>query len=707
MSNSLPSIPVSPFIKALLQCASTLAQATKELSEASASPPTTIKAKGELTQLSHLVQSQRNWIDDWTMQMHSVQGVMPSHWDADIMARQIASIDSQLFDLVVLDQTSLLHIETRQSKWKPVLDFHRYLSHSFSHQLIFFSGNPTESDPETHLIAYLVRVAYLLLNTYRDFSGFAAIVHALQSPAVRRLHSLWKSCPSLAQVSIDEYLLVLSPDNTYEAYHKMLHTTLVPYYTRDQTTTKRVAVPWVEAHVGRIALNQRQGDLKNVNRQMSIALGILELCQRNTTTQPAAWIEEALDFNGNLVSPPLPPPTKGSSSSSSSRPFLDNALANIPALDLRFILPENSLVYHWIVSRVYLSNEQLMEESYAAERPMSAPIMIKSAEEILEELGLEEMEVDNIKKQTLVRREEIFDDDVLEEDEVQYEAQQQEEGIEGDEGLFNDYVPLSVIAEQEEEYEDDVVMVAGGSSVDQIHQPTQSILSEAVNTARQEESSSQVLEESHADGAIGGTTEISIDPKPTTSKTEKHSSKIAQEDHDDNDNNNEEEEEEEWRGYPVSTEEDDEEESERWEGYPGPLNDNALANTEDKDDVWTGYPEPSDPSSRRESSLSEASDEWKGYCATSEEAKWKAEARLKVEEKDWQGYTLETLPDSDMEGSLCLDSQDQHRMTRQSSDQDHGYTSLQHTQLKTIGKAAARKIQQGPPVNHTIPAFSP
>ncbi|KAL0091049.1 hypothetical protein F4703DRAFT_1731585 [Phycomyces blakesleeanus] len=576
--------------------------------------------------------------------MHSVQGVMPSHWDADIMARQIASIDSQLFDLVVLDQTSLLHIETRQSKWKPVLDFHRYLSHSFSHQLIYFSGNPTESDPETHLVAYLVRVAYLLLNTYRDFSGFAAIVYALQSPAVRRLHSLWKSCPSLSLASIDEYLSVLSPENTYEAYHKMLHNTLVPYYTRDQTTTKRVAVPWVEAHVGRIALNQRQGDRKNVNRQMSITLGILELCQRNTSTQPAAWIEEALNFSGTLISPPpLPPPSKGSSSS--YRPFLDNALANIPALDLRFILPENSLVYHWIVSRVYMSDEQLMEESFAAERPVSAPIMIQSAEEILEELGLEEMEVDaDVDNQETeeVRREEIFDEEVLEEDEVQYEAQQQEET-----------------------------------------QP-------------------------HTDMGTAATTSVNNDiPKSADTKSETQIAETVKEHQDDDKNKEEEEEEEEWRGYPVSTENDDEE-SEKWEGYIGSLSNTNLPNTsEDKEDVWTGYREPSDPSSRRESSLSEASAEWKGYCATSEEAKWEAEARLKVEEKDWQGYTLETLPDSDMEGSLCLDSQDQRHMVRQSSDQDHGYTSLQNTQLKTIGKAAARKIQQGPPVNHTIPAFSP
>ncbi|KAL0096566.1 hypothetical protein J3Q64DRAFT_1708304 [Phycomyces blakesleeanus] len=670
MSSSLPSIPVSPFIKALLQCASTLAQATKDLSEASARPPTTIKAKGELTQLSQLVQSQRNWIDDWTMQMHSVQGVMPSHWDADIMARQIASIDSQLFDLVVLDQTSLLHIETRQSKWKPVLDFHRYLSHSFSHQLIYFSGNPTESDPETHLVAYLVRVAYLLLNTYRDFSGFAAIVYALQSPAVRRLHSLWKSCPSLSLASIDEYLSVLSPENTYEAYHKMLHNTLVPYYTRDQTTTKRVAVPWVEAHVGRIALNQRQGDRKNVNRQMSITLGILELCQRNTSTQPAAWIEEALNFSGTLISPPpLPPPSKGSSSS--YRPFLDNALANIPALDLRFILPENSLVYHWIVSRVYMSDEQLMEESFAAERPVSAPIMIQSAEEILEELGLEEMEVDaDVDNQETeeVRREEIFDEEVLEEDEVQYEAQQQEEVIEGDEGLFNDYVPLSVIAEQEEEYEDDVVMVAGGSSVDQtIHaqQFTDSTVGKSLPIVYQENSAPQVIDETqpHTDMGTAATTSVNNDiPKSADTKSETQIAETVKEHQDDDKNKEEEEEEEEWRGYPVSTENDDEE-SEKWEGYIGSLSNTNLPNTsEDKEDVWTGYREPSDPSSRRESSLSEASAEWKGYCATSEEAKWEAEARLKVEEKDWQGYTLETLPDSDMEGSLCLDSQDQRHM---------------------------------------------
>ncbi|KAI7871596.1 hypothetical protein BDF14DRAFT_1762722 [Spinellus fusiger] len=159
-----------------------------------------------------------------------------------------------------------------------------------------------------------------------------------------------------------------------------------------------------------------------------------------------------------------------------------------------------------------------------------------------------------------------------------------------------------------------------------------------------------------------------------------------------------EDEDEEWRGYPIpaSVMEEDEA-SEKWEGYPVPTT------TEDKEDIWTGYPEPSDPSSRRESSLSETSDEWKGYCATSEEAKWEAEAQLKVKEKDWQGYTLETIPDDDIEDSLGLDSQ----MSRQGSLQEHHYASLAHSQIKTIGKAAARKLQQGQfsDSHPTLPTF--
>jgi hypothetical protein len=89
---------------------------------------------------------------------------------------------------------------------------------------------------------------------------------------------------------------------------------------------------------------------------------------------------------------------------------------------------------------------------------------------------------------------------------------------------------------------------------------------------------------------------------------------------------------------------------EQWTGYPGPDQPN---DDDDDDEIWTGYPEP-----HQRSTPSEASEEeWKGYHATSEEAKWQAETILKVQQQEWQGYTLETLDEDELDSSTMMNGE--------------------------------------------------
>ncbi|KAI8333173.1 hypothetical protein BC941DRAFT_435280 [Chlamydoabsidia padenii] len=76
---------------------------------------------------------------------------------------------------------------------------------------------------------------------------------------------------------------------------------------------------------------------------------------------------------------------------------------------------------------------------------------------------------------------------------------------------------------------------------------------------------------------------------------------------------------------------------------------------DDDDEEWTGYPKPEQPRSTPSSEASE--EEWKGYLATSEEAKWRAETILKVQQQDWQGYTLETLNEDKLESSTMINGE--------------------------------------------------
>jgi hypothetical protein len=91
--------------------------------------------------------------------------------------------------------------------------------------------------------------------------------------------------------------------------------------------------------------------------------------------------------------------------------------------------------------------------------------------------------------------------------------------------------------------------------------------------------------------------------------------------------------------------------SETWNGYPVP--------EEEDEEVWKGYPGPnsSTDSPRRTSSQSETSEEWKGYHATKMEATWQRESALKVQQHEWQGYTLETLDEDELDSSTMMDGE--------------------------------------------------
>ncbi|CAO3652272.1 unnamed protein product [Cunninghamella echinulata] len=110
---------------------------------------------------------------------------------------------------------------------------------------------------------------------------------------------------------------------------------------------------------------------------------------------------------------------------------------------------------------------------------------------------------------------------------------------------------------------------------------------------------------------------------------------------------------------------EDDDASEQWTGYPIP--ENSMENIkqdndmEDEDEEWTGYPEPHQHDehqyhhhSKTISSDEASEEEWKGYHATSEEAKWQEETILKVQQQEWQGYALETLDEDELDSSTVI-----------------------------------------------------
>ncbi|CAO3696255.1 unnamed protein product [Umbelopsis ramanniana] len=176
-------------------------------------------------------------------------------------------------------------------------------------------------------------------------------------------------------------------------------------------------------------------------------------------------------------------------------------------------------------------------------------------------------------------------------------------------------------------------------------------------------------------------------------------------------------EEEVWRGYqPISTElkdtkQADDSESDKWNGYPTPKSEDA----DDEEEEWTGYPGPSNQAVqdlRRQSSRSSTSEDWKGYQAHKTEDIWKVESRQLASEHDWQGYTLETLDEDELDSSTMMNGEfGKKRRERESftnydplesfknqiSTPESSSNKPKYHEGGTIGRAASKRIQNNQP----------
>ncbi|GAB5591027.1 hypothetical protein Unana1_05927 [Umbelopsis nana] len=365
----LPLIPLSILTKNSLVTSQALQKAKSTLDAAKASTKST-----STEALRHLYENERierTRLEALNEQIQSVQSVTAFKWDADTIARQIAIIDSQLFKQLQLDN-NLAFSDSRDNQLLYFTDFHRYLTSNFAHQLIYWAEVSRSTDarnvdpPIQHrdsLISHLVRVAYLLLHVYRDFSGCFAIMKALSSREVRRIRRLWTQCPSRSKDLYKELVVLLSPANEYRSYRDTLVLKL-NHFSSDPRSKEgmMIAVPWLYPYLNQIRYIAREYTAGGQDRtledksqrilsapgakKLSEVMAILRKCQSNSSSEwedvGARTMVKSVALNG-------------------LRKIID------PPLDVAALAPGNLGVYHWLVSRVYLTKQQLIEESMEVE----------------------------------------------------------------------------------------------------------------------------------------------------------------------------------------------------------------------------------------------------------------------------------------------------------------------------------------------------
>lgn len=790
----LPLVPLSPLTKNKLVTAQALKKANEALNSAKASSKST-----STETLRHLYENERiekTRLEALEEQIQSVQSVTSFKWDADTIARQIAIINCQLYRQIKLDN-NLAFSDPGESLLLYFTDFQRYLTSSFTHQLIYWSEISRASDgkdidpPIQHrdsLISHLVKVAYLLLHAYRDFSGCIAIMKALSSSEVRRIRRLWTQCPSRSKDLYKELVLLLSPANEYRSYRNTLVQKLNSFSSDPRSKDgMMIAIPWSLPHLNQIhhiareytaggqdlVLDDKRQRLLSAPgaKKLEEVMAVLRECQSNSSSE---W--EDLGTTSMVKTIALSGIRKG----------ID------PPIDILKMAPGNLGVHHWLVSRVYLTKQQLIDESMEVEPLAPGEELLCDNIEMNDEAndvrsGLDvPSESDDLVSSTGTAREQINDPSLQRSPSLSVEEEIRFNGIKDTsndqpapdvvssvaEPVFHDAITeetnepnqeQAVAPPEETEVESTRSEAASPSQFSDplgLESPAlpseniaglQSVVKEFDNEGNKEDHEETTISKEPTSGNLAAS------PKPEESRFDSRKSRLSprapefvpklmsmapvaeyftsndtaspsssttfEEDltavpKDDTprpaiptgpEQSSEEEEEEVWRGYQPSSpdvhgnNQGHDSDSDKWNGYPTPQSDD--------DEEWKGYPEPiqqKDRDSRRQSSRSSTSEDWKGYQAHKTEDTWKVESRQQASEHDWQGYTLETLDEDELDSSTMMNGEFGKKRRERESNTNYDPLESFKNQIQmpessldkpkfheggTIGRAASRRLQ--------------
>uniref|UniRef100_A0A1D1Y4V4 Ras guanine nucleotide exchange factor P n=1 Tax=Anthurium amnicola TaxID=1678845 RepID=A0A1D1Y4V4_9ARAE len=382
----LPLIPFSPLTRQSMHHARQLAIANAKVSlTKQKSSDNSNKDLPILRKLDEEIRHHRNKLDNVNNQIQSISEVTLLHWDPNDVSRQLTIIESELYKKVDFKKDLMLIKDKRTSKAQACIDFHRYLTNSFTHQFMIyadmtrFSANSSRGAQHPRdIISHAVKVAHILLNVHRNFNSFAALIKALTSPEVHRIRRLWANLQNRTQQQIKEFSLLIKKEDDYKVYKEILAQKMD--ISRD--VRGMVVIPWMQPHFEEIkSITQsytigKSGDNTGVilsapgQRKLASTISLLEQCQSNDINSDEEWN----NTDG----------TRKVSSSSHKTPPLDR-MGN-GNLDL----------HHWLVSRVYLTKQQLISESSEIE-PLGENEVLLCVENEYEEEEEEESDHNSVR----------------------------------------------------------------------------------------------------------------------------------------------------------------------------------------------------------------------------------------------------------------------------------------------------------------------
>lgn len=333
-----------------------------------------------------LLVKEKEKLDRLNRNMQAIQSSFLADFNVDDIAKEIACINCSLFRMVTLDKTWLCNFDKR-SNMIPLLDFHRYLSHSFAHQVIVSSS----SENVTYgIVSQLIQLAYILLHVYRDFSGCTAILTSLQMPQVQRQKNKWNACPAKYITIYKELVMMLSPNNNYEAYHYQLRLHTARFLNVTPHKSQTIAIPFMQAHlfiiqnlVQTYSLSSSETEtvviLSEVGQKALVSmLRLLQFCQHYLKIDPIELEKYPNPNTASTLQHRLSLQINKRSSVTKPNNSLKISIPTCLDLDL---LRGNANVFHWLVSRAFLSRFQLNCESLYVEPKADGEVVSELDEE--------------------------------------------------------------------------------------------------------------------------------------------------------------------------------------------------------------------------------------------------------------------------------------------------------------------------------------
>jgi len=336
LKRNIPLIPISPLIVEMIKSKNNFQVAQKRLNT---EKQTDSLSTRDLRNLIETVSMYQSKITNIKEDIKKIVYNSIYEFDPDKLAKQLTIINAKLFKKVNIKEDFINYALSKNSKpVQAILDFNNYLKHLLIYSILKPNKLSENNEIERcHVVQFILTMAHYLYQKYRNFNSLIIVVRVLSSPEIRRLKKTWELLDSKSKNNFNFFKQTFPKDYTKEI------TRVLEAFQFN--TGKIMVIPDIDTEVAQI---------NNIFQLYDTGRGLNRLGE--THLEEHIQLIECCKGFGNIAEITEP--------SNTQRPIglLPNYPNNLSDLGLGDLLVE-----HWILTRVYMSNQDLWKLSVECE----------------------------------------------------------------------------------------------------------------------------------------------------------------------------------------------------------------------------------------------------------------------------------------------------------------------------------------------------